>query len=317
MKHSKLSLALILIVLALLLSVVRNASADSKSHRALQHQAKTEPHANSVEQKEPQVPFAISQSTISALRESIADNKQQAIAAQKQAEASKETFCSPAVVVNEVLALVGLCYLYLMYLQWKAIDEQAKIAKDTLTQTSRPWVSAEISIVSDLVYDVNGAHITFQVVMKNTGHSVAKAVWPDLKLLLRIPKMKGGPIDEVAEQQKLSEEARKRNPAKFKLGFVIFPNAIAVINMTLGLFHSEIENAKLGERDNILPCLIGCVDYCFTFGPPDEHHQTGFIYDLLNKQPYMPGMFAIQAGVEVPADQLQLGLSVQGGSYAD
>src|SRR5271154_4670546 len=119
MKHPNTWFALIVIALALLLNSVRSASAaDSKDNRTQYHQAETAPQAKPYEDKEPEVPFAIWQSTISTLRESVADNKQQAIAAQEQAEASKENFCSPAVVVNEVLALVGLCYLAFMYLQW-------------------------------------------------------------------------------------------------------------------------------------------------------------------------------------------------------
>jgi hypothetical protein len=134
MKHSSTWYALILIALVSLPSAVKNASAaDLKSHRTQHHQTEAAPQAKPVENKESEVPFAIWQATVSALRESIADNKQQTIAAQKQAEADKQTFCSPAVVVNEILAAVGVGYLVFMYLQWSAIDEQARIARASLT----------------------------------------------------------------------------------------------------------------------------------------------------------------------------------------
>ncbi len=145
MKHSSTWFALILIALALLPSIVRVASAvESKNHSTQNHQAETTPQPESIEKKEPVLPFAIWQATVSALHKSVADNEQQAIAAQKQAEANKETFCSPAVVVNEVLAFVGFCYLLLMYLQWKAIDRQARLADEALRMDVRPRISVKI-----------------------------------------------------------------------------------------------------------------------------------------------------------------------------
>ncbi len=133
MKPSNTWFTLILIASALLLNGVKSArAAESKNHRAQHHQADPAPQTKPVKNEEPEVPLAVWQATVSALRESIADNKQQAIAAQKEAEANKQTFCSPAVVVNEILATVGICYLILMYLQWSAIDEQARISRATL-----------------------------------------------------------------------------------------------------------------------------------------------------------------------------------------
>src|SRR5690242_20201587 len=125
MKHLKLSLTSILIVSALLLSGASKVNNESKNLRRNQHDADTKPQAKAIQNQQPQVPFAVWQATISALRESLAANKQQAIATQKQAESHQQTFCSPAVVVNELLALIGVGYLIVMWLQWKAIDQQA------------------------------------------------------------------------------------------------------------------------------------------------------------------------------------------------
>jgi hypothetical protein len=313
MSLSKPLSALILIASALLLGVVRNgALAQTSELPAARNSQNEEPKQDQAQtQKAPTPSAVLSNATASSQPSPTPRTENAAPNPQNWNDWFWQNFSALLIAVLAVWAgFIGLRTL-------NAIREQAKIARDTLTETSRPWVYPEIAIASALTYDVNGAKIAFQVVLKNTGHSVAKDVWPDLKLLLRIPKIKGGPTDEVAEQRKLSEEARKRNPEQRKLGFVIFPGAIAVINMTLVLSHTEIENAKIGDQGFISPCLIGCVDYRFTFGPPAEHHQTGFIYDLLNRQPYTPGMFAIQSGVEVPADQLQLGLSFMGGNYAD
>ncbi len=160
MKHSNTWFASILIASALLLSVVRIASAvESKNHRTQNHQAETTPQPESIENKEPEIPFAVWQATVSALHKSIADNEQQAIAAQKQAQADKQTFCSPAVVVNEILAAVGFGYLLLMYLQWSSIDQQVKVAKKTadtaektLRLAERAWVSIQVDRMDDLIH---------------------------------------------------------------------------------------------------------------------------------------------------------------------
>jgi hypothetical protein len=130
MKLSKPLCALILIASALLLSGARSANADSKNHPAQHHENKAAAQAQSVENKQPavqQVPLSVWQNTDAALHESIAANKEQAIATQKQAEANKQTFCSPAVVVNEILALVGGFYLIFMGLQWKTMKESLRI----------------------------------------------------------------------------------------------------------------------------------------------------------------------------------------------
>jgi hypothetical protein len=138
MKPLKLLSASILIASALLLSRAKNASEQSQSHRSDQHNGKATPHAEPVKQQEPQVPFSVWQATVSALQESLAANKQQAITSQKQTEANQQSFCSPAVVVNEVLAAIGAGYLFLMYLQWGAIEKQAKFIKLAYT-AARPY----------------------------------------------------------------------------------------------------------------------------------------------------------------------------------
>src|SRR5216683_1316566 len=120
MKRSKPLSALILIASILLLSGEGNASAESQKYRSDQHKRQATPQAEPVRRQEPQVPLSVWQATESALHESLAANKQQAITAQKQAESNQQTFCSPAVVVNEILALIGAGYLFFMYLQWSA-----------------------------------------------------------------------------------------------------------------------------------------------------------------------------------------------------
>jgi hypothetical protein len=179
MKHSKPLSVLILIASALLLSAARNVSADElKHHRSQNHQADTTPQAKPIENKEPEVPLAVWEATISALRESITDNKQQAIAAEKQAEADKQTFGSPAVVINELLALVGVGYLFIMYLQWRGIDEQASLTYE-LVHADRPFLIPEKQALSgqwpSLADFERGSveYLTAQMTLRNCGKGPA------------------------------------------------------------------------------------------------------------------------------------------------
>jgi hypothetical protein len=128
---------LVLIALALPSSV---ASKDSRTNH---HKGETARPAEPIKQQETQVPFSVWQSTEVALSEALQAIRQQYIAAEKQAETYKETWCSPSVLVNIALAVIGLGYLIFAGLQWTAINKQAKIANDTLAETRKAADAAE------------------------------------------------------------------------------------------------------------------------------------------------------------------------------
>jgi hypothetical protein len=138
MKRLKPSLALILIGLALLLSAAKKLNAESEQNRGKQHQTEPDPHSGNIQQQQPQIPLSALQSAEVALSEALAAIKQQAVAAKEPAEASKVTFCSASVVVNEVLALIGLGYLVFMRLQWSEIRKQRELTGKTLLLQFRP-----------------------------------------------------------------------------------------------------------------------------------------------------------------------------------
>jgi hypothetical protein len=128
----------ILIGLALLLSAERNATGTSQHLARNQHQTETKPHTETVQQPKPEIPLPIWPQTIAAFDKAIAAYKEQAIAAQKQTEAQKETFCSPGVVVNEVLAVIGFGYLFLMHLQWRSTEKSLRITQRAEVTLGRP-----------------------------------------------------------------------------------------------------------------------------------------------------------------------------------
>ncbi len=120
------------ISLLILLALALPLNAASKDSRADHHKSETAGPAEPIKQQESQVPLSVWQATETALSEAIQTVKQQSVAAEKQAETYKETWCSPSVLVNIALAIIGLGYLIFAGLQWKAIEKQATIAKDTL-----------------------------------------------------------------------------------------------------------------------------------------------------------------------------------------
>ena len=130
---------------------------------------------------------------------------------------------------------------------------------------------------------------------------------------------RGGPTDLLAEQQKLSSEARSRNTAKAKMGYPLFPGADNPPPLTHRLIASwkEIEKAKLGDTNLVIFAIVGCVDYSFTFGDPTAHHQTGFIYTL-GRFNHKTGGFAgaFEAGEVTPQSELRLTSDPLGSHYA-
>jgi len=126
------SAAFTLVGLALLMTGVANARVESRGLRTEQHETVPAKNGANIQAQEPQVPFSALQSAQAALSESVRTINQQVVAAGKQAEAYKETWCSPAVIVQVVLAVIGAGYLLFAGLQWNAIKEQAGIAKNAM-----------------------------------------------------------------------------------------------------------------------------------------------------------------------------------------
>jgi hypothetical protein len=106
----------ILVVLILLLLSAANGLAAPKKSRAEHHRDETapSPQTEAIKQQETQIP-------LSAFREALSAVEEQAKGAQKQPNSEKETWRSPSVVVNIVLALVGAGYLIFAVLQWRVL----------------------------------------------------------------------------------------------------------------------------------------------------------------------------------------------------
>jgi len=102
------------LVLALLLLRLGIGIAASENQRSNQHQSKPKEKPKAIKEQEPQVPLSAFQSALRTI-------EQQNEAAEKEAEASKETWHSPSVLVNIALAIIGAGYLIFAALQWQVL----------------------------------------------------------------------------------------------------------------------------------------------------------------------------------------------------
>ena len=106
------ALSLILVVLILLLSAADSRAA-SKKALVHHHKNETTPQTEAIKKpQEPQIP-------LSAFHEALSAMEQQAKGAQKQP--APETWHSPSVLVNLLLVLVGIGYLFVTGLQWRVL----------------------------------------------------------------------------------------------------------------------------------------------------------------------------------------------------
>jgi hypothetical protein len=123
--------------LVLLLSAAKNESGKTRPN---QYKKATAEHSQSTNNQEPQVPLSVLQSSDAALRKAVSTIKKQAEAAEKQANAYKESWDSPSVLVQVGLLVVGIAYSIFAALQWSAIKEQGFISRQQLEQTERAFV---------------------------------------------------------------------------------------------------------------------------------------------------------------------------------
>lgn len=181
--------------------------------------------------------------------------------------------------------------------------------------TQRPWVSADVSLAGPLTYDGNGANISLELLLTNSGHTPALYVWPWI-----VPYLLKTGRDPRDEQKVRCDEVRNRPFSHSELGVMIAAQQTFPITLTTTIRKDEIEGSRFQTGERVMsPIIVGCVNYQFTFGER-KRHQTGFIYKLDRIKPDQPGHFAIfPDDGDVPAGRLVLVPWVLegGGFYAD
>ena len=193
----------------------------------------------------------------------------------------------------------------------KAAEAQAKITRDAMVIDQRPWVSADIQIVGDLVFKNGRFEIPFLITMKNTGKTPALQTKLDLQVIVRI----AGPGHKFPEEtlKEIADSSRTARMRKFGglQGNPIFPNDTFPVGLTVS---NPQELADDRAATGI--AVVVCVTYNSTFEP--EPHQTGFILDII-RPGGVGGMLPIKSeGGNVPRAELTLQrLDILGASFAN
>jgi hypothetical protein len=237
-------------------------------------------------------------------------------------------------LVFEVAAFAVLvCYAWQTHIQAEANRKaaeaaltSAQTAERQLVLSERPWVKIESvpGPTKPLTYDDGGANLTLKFALRNVGHSPAGSVRIEVAAYpLGAPTRSQ---DYVAEQKKLCDPIRADKPNPHEPGYRLFPGDLMMEEIGFSIHKNEIDqtiekiSAAIQKRlspseTSFIPVIVGCVDYRFDFAP-DEHHQTPFIFRLLNKRD-APGAYALLAYRSYPVNELELEPWLQAGSGAD
>lgn len=179
--------------------------------------------------------------------------------------------------------------------QWETMQQQLEVAQ-------RPWISVAVSLAGPFTFTADGgATLKVQFDLKNIGNSPARDVWIESEVFLLDEERH----DTVEEQSKLCEPMRRVSNS---FGEFLFPGE-GFHAPTLDVTIRQANVAKALKRSTsgggITPTIIGCADYRFAF--TEDHHQTSFIYYLLQNDPHRrhPSVIDPQSG-SIPVEYLLL-----------
>jgi hypothetical protein len=224
------------------------------------------------------------------------------------------------VTFTGLLMLIGIGTVVIFYRQFREMSKQTGVLKDQLETTDRPWIKAVPQAWSPITFRDNG-DLSFNVafVLSNVGRSVATDV--TIYSGAFIPTWGASHFTEPLERQ--TELCKKIEPEALR--FALFPNETKQLNVGVVITREEMEKNVVppppgvpihppGKRTAAI--LFGCVDY--KFASLRQHHQTGFIYDIVGTDPKTPDVpYLIIVGQDLPADHVKLQGSVFGGDYAN
>ncbi len=205
------------------------------------------------------------------------------------------------------VAIVVLTWFYVRYskAQWETMNRQLELAE-------RPWMSADVSIISPLEFDENGANITLRFQFKNGGHSPAVRTQFGVEFFSIV----GNP---QAEREKLCQQVGGQSAlaSNAPLLDTFFPGDQLPQDIQISLTRQGMQTTAKEMGGFIYPEIIACIAYRPTFA--DAQYHTGLIFDLLRYDPAHP---YISLGIDttkgnVPITSLVLRRLLFGGVYAD
>jgi hypothetical protein len=185
-----------------------------------------------------------------------------------------------------VLALLAaLASALFTGLQWTAANRSAKASEDSAKSSAdsakaaiqqfevseRPWVFITNSqLVSPLVFDESGAHVTLRFYLKNSGHSPALNVQVRPELFVWT-----NGNSPTAEREKV---CNPQGPPPETPGTVLFPDTVTPQDITVMVSREDMEKSAKQKEGIILTVPIVCIAYRPAF--KDARYSTAIVYSL-------------------------------------
>jgi hypothetical protein len=191
-----------------------------------------------------------------------------------------------------------------------AAIESNRLSRELFVSSERPWVLVDhVQVKSALVFDETGAHLDFDLTLRNTGKSPARNVTVEAKLYPMSP-----PLSDPGEEKNafvLSTEDSKTYMPKSRM--VLHHAQDEMLQRHVFIPKKDLEKAiNLADSEFIIPVIIGSVRYEFI--ADDEFHYTHFMYSV-SREPdgYRVGINPLDGSV--PQKQLRL-IRDLAGSYS-
>jgi hypothetical protein len=189
----------------------------------------------------------------------------------------------------------------------KAAQSAAQTASDQLEMADRPWISADMALVSPFTFDDAGGHVTLQFTLTNDGHTPAFA-------LIRTNFFLSDPKPNF-DRNRFCRETPFEKISDLSLSQTVFPGKGPPQNVFLNVAPAQIANAarvflKEHPREQppgfITPVLVVCIPYRPSFKV--AHYMTSYIFVINQREPADPNAAHPLSPTRksYPAEQLQL-----------
>jgi hypothetical protein len=239
---------------------------------------------------------------VSLAREQLTLAENQFTEAKKQIESSSNDTASMITnAAEQSKAMVALA---------KANEDSASVMLRQLEAYERPWVTASFTASSRLDFDNSGLWVTFGVLLKNIGRSIATHINYDVEIV-PVETPGGDYRTVIAKQDAIAERVKPQAS-----GYVLF-----VGDEIPAYPHCRLENDSIKreavtvEGDQYLTlCLAVVITY--RYPTSDRDHTTRLAFIFGNDVEPVEGLFFVKLGQALPKEKIHI-LRLTSGNYAD
>lgn len=237
--------------------------------------------------------------------------------AAQQSMANSARGSEQAAWVSALLTFFGVVLIFFtLFYTARTLDEAratTAVAQQALIAQERPWVSVNMRIGSNLVFDKGHGQITIDFLLKNFGNSPALEVEIEFKIITVLTNA----WDVMKEISRIAKNRSKQRGEK--IGHRIFPDQDEFVYsigkpITQKEVYEAYKDIGIDEIKMFTAFIVGCAVYKSAFS--DENHITEFFVMMGKADPNNPKNFmalSTEDGV-TPADQLSLRLLMGSGA---